>query len=660
MERAYDFSRAQAKWDTLWADNNLTGLTGSTGLTEWDNNRPESPFFSILPVLTGQGRELTGIVTNIIARRKQMQGYNVLCFAETGLNPAAGEKANNRAREDGIKQRFVQLFQKGLLYAAKDRWFFKTTALSVPATAAVKKDEILFSPGEWRDVCLEWLENVGDRCVSCTEGPGVLVPAYRCTACKEITAALYSPDACPCCGSSQLPPTGEIMSGDFASALEAVNMLNRLKKSPGLEGFYPVSLVTAGVGNVFPWVPFFLLTGLEAGNREPVSEVLVNGLVHQKSAGKRTTAGIAAEMAGIADECGKDAQWFSLAMQAAPGTDVSLSMNRIKDYRSFIKKIWNAARFVMQNPVKPERSGTPARENLSNPDKWILHGLNNTVEKVNDRMDNYRIHEAAALIYRFFRREFCDWYLEFARCEPSSEGTSKTLTFVLGRLMELMHPFMPYITQEIYQQLYNGGGFLLKKEYPSFKGELVFSREYKEIEVLKKVIAATRRTRALNGIAPSARKQVCLMSESEKETAAINDNIKYFDLITRSSGTLVVEDFTGFLNGYKGRCLNWEILLPCSDNEELQDEIKNLEARLEKLDSQIAVLESRLSDDSYRKDAAKRVVASFKRSLQEKIGRRDRMLKAIHDLTVQPKPPKKKKAKKKNAVDKTRKKASNE
>ncbi len=301
--------------------------------------------------------------------------------------------------------------------------------------------------------------------------------------------------------------------------------------------------------------------------------------------------------------------------------------------RAFITKIRNASRFVTMN-LKGEEDFNIDFARLTDPDKWILHALNNLVVKINEQMDNYRIDKVAYLLYHFFRHEYCDWYLEFSKSDLHNPETRKTLKLTLYRLLQLLHPFIPFVTAELFQNIKSDGQpLLLQTEFPTFTSEAVFSREFTEVEALKKIITETRKTRARNIIHPGNRIHICLKTESEKEKAALSRNMKYFDSLTRSAKTEIVPDFSHLPKGFRGSCLNWEILLPLDSDEHRRKELTRLNQELEKMETQAGKLEKKLSNNRFLKKSPASVVLQLKKDLRGIIDRRDRTRETIHDLS---------------------------
>ncbi|MGE5340190.1 MAG: valine--tRNA ligase [Candidatus Omnitrophota bacterium] len=514
------------------------------------------------------------------------------------------------------------------------QWFLKTAALSKPAIDVVEKDEITFIPEKWKKEYFKWMYNIQDWCISRQLWWGHRIPAYTCDQCHQLMVEEEAPTVCPNCGSTDITQDPDVLDTWFSSALWPFSTLGWKENSKDFQRYYPTSLMATGFDIIFFWVARMIMMGLRFGKDVPFREVLINGLIRDEKGQKMSkTKNNVIDPLDVIAEYGSDALRFTLAIQAVPGMDISLSLDRVKGYKGFANKIWNASRYTLMNLEDDDDLAIDFTK-ITDTDKWILHGLNTTVEKVNDFIDNYKINEAADALYHFIWHEYCDWYLEFSKNDIENPNTRKTLKYTLLTLLQLLHPFMPFITEEIYQKIkLEGKEFLLLTEFPSFKGELVFSREYNDIEVLKRVVMEARKTRTENKIDPHQRVNIYLKTESEKEGAVLERDVKYFDFLTKSAKTEIVRDFSSLRKGFKGVCLNWEILLPFEREEDLQDELNRLKKELEKTEGQIDSLEKKLSNEGFISKAPEAVVTNFKKNLQEHIDRRDKIRKTVHDLS---------------------------
>lgn len=648
MEKTYNL-KAEKKWYKIWEEIELFKA---------ENQSTAAPFSTFLPPAnaTGtlhMGHALTFTITDIIVRRKKMQGFNTLWLP--GL-----DAANNASqwiqlvRQLGlaldwnrmkslpykeiskiVNKIFVKLYNEGKIYRETDvskRWFLKTAGIVKPAIEAVKKGEITFIPAKWSNLYIDRMYQIRDWCIS-RQLQGVHpIPAYSCKSCHHLMVEEKPPGKCCKCRSTGIEQDQDTLDPWFSAALYPFTTLHMQDNSRDFTTFYPTSLVTTSIDMIFSWVTPMIMIGLHLGKKAPLREILVNGLIRDEK-GTQTDNPNTTHPLKVVEEFGADPLRLTLAVQAVPGMDTSLSLSRVKGYQTFTNKIWNASRYVIMN-LNGEENFNIEFSQLSQTDKWILHALNNTIVKVNDFMDNYRVNEAADLLYHFFWHEYCDWYLEFSKNDLHNPETRKTLKFTLYKLLQMLHPFMPFITEELYQKIKgNRKPFLIQTEFPGFHSELVFNHEFIDVEVLKKVVAQTRKTRTENKIDPNHRIRIYLKTGSKKECTALTGNMKYFDSLTRSAKTEIVTDFSHLSKGFKGVCLNWEILLPFDNDENRLKELARLKKELEKIENQVNDLEKKLSNDGFVKENPGPVVLNLKKNLQETIDQQNKIQKTICDLS---------------------------
>jgi valyl-tRNA synthetase len=648
MEKIYNL-KEEEKWYKIWEESELFKV---------DNQSTAAPFSTCLPPSSAagplhMGHALTFTITDIIVRRKKMQGFNTLWFP--GLNSTDNSAPRTKLiRQLGlaldrsqvnsppfnkistdITKIFVMLYNQGKIYRETDAskgWFLKTGEIVKPAIETVNKGEISFIPGKWADFYIDRMYHIPDWCISRQLKEGHRIPAYSCKNCGHLMVEEHSPVKCCKCSDAVVEQDPDTLNPWFLAALWPFTTPGWQENSRDFTTIYPISLVTIGINLIFSWAAPMIMIGLHLGKKTPVREILVSGLIRDEK-GTKTDNINDIQPLQVIEEYGADPLRFTLAVRAAPGMDTSFSLSRLKGYQTFTNKIWNASRCVIMNLNGDENFNIDFSQ-LPDTDKWILHALNNTIVKVNDFLDNYRLNEAADLLYRFFRHEYCDWYLEFSKNDLYNTETRKTLKFTLYQLLQILHPFIPFITEEIYQKIKESSKpFLLQTGFPAFHSELVFNHEFIDVEVLKKIITQTRKTRTENKINPNHRIRIYLKTGSKKEGDALNRNMKYFDSLTRSAKTEIVTDFSHLPKGFKGVCLNWEILLPFDNDEDRLKELNRLKKELEKIETQVNDLEKKLSTDRFLKKTPGPVVLSLKKNLQETIDQRNKIQKNIDDLS---------------------------
>ncbi|MEN8153104.1 MAG: valine--tRNA ligase [Acidobacteriota bacterium] len=513
------------------------------------------------------------------------------------------------------------------------QWFLKTAELAKPSIEVVEKKRIEFIPEKWEKVYFNWMNNIQDWCISRQLWWGHRIPAFYCRSCNEIIVQTSAPEKCTACGSTDIIQDPDVLDTWFSSALWPFSTLGWNSGSDDFKTFYPTSLMATGFDIIFFWVARMVMMGIHFGKDIPFSKVLINGLIRDEKGQKMSkTKNNVIDPLDIIEQHGTDALRFTLAIQAVPGMDISLSLSRIKGYKAFVNKIWNASRFVIMN-LKGDESFDFDKNRITIADKWILHYLNMTIKETNTLMDNYRINEAADLLYHFFWHEYCDWYLEFSKNDINNRDSRSVLKYTLFRFMQLFHPFMPFITEEIYQKTGAEGKFLLNTEFPQFRSENVFTEEYLNIELVKKIITETRKTRTENKIDPGTKLNIFLKTGSEKEKEIFLRSEKYFNFLTKSSKTEIVPDFSSLPKGFRGVLSNWEILLPFENDEDREKELERLKKEFKKTDSMIISIESKLSNENFTKRAPEKIVNGFKKTLQESIDKKTKIEKTIKDLS---------------------------
>lgn len=665
-EKVYNPAETEKKWYDAWIEARLF---------KGENNSEKPPFSMTLPPPDTTGstqttiHALTFTIPDIILRRKKMQGLNTVWVSGLDRSDTAAQHehrvisqlerlglALDRDRDTplfgnnmqkAITGIFVQLFGQGEIYRGSIQegrettegpgvstcWMLKTAGFTTPAVDAVEKGQINFIPGKWKKEFSRWIADTGNRRISRPGTWGHRVPAYYCRECGRTAVEEEKPAACTNCGAAAITPDPDVLDTWFTSTLWPVIALGGNENARGINDLYPAALFAGGFDAVFTRVAWMIMMGVRLGKDVPFKEVLFNGLIRDEKG--RIIGSIKSNIVDpleLIDKYGADALRFTLAVRAVPGTDISLSAGRVKGYKAFVNKIWNASRYVLMNLEDGDDLSIDLRH-TTEPDRWILNGLNNTVQKVNDLLDDYKIYEAAGLLYHFFWHEYCDWYLEFSRNDLQNPDSRKTLKITLYKLLQLMHPFMPFITEEIYRKLEPAGEpFLLRTTYPSFSADLAFPQEFTHVELLKKIIMETRKTRTENRVRPNRKVRVFLKTESAKEKKIVEKNMKYFDSLTKSTGTEITADLSSLPKGFRGAYINWEILLPIDNDEDRLTALARLKVEIETLENRAAGIEDQLADGNLMDKSQESTVSNLKKNLQETIDKRNRLRKTIDDL----------------------------
>ncbi len=399
------------------------------------------------------------------------------------------------------------------------QWFVKMDGLAKPAIDAVRKKKIEFIPGRFSKIYLNWMENVRDWCISRQLWWGHRIPAYYCEDCGETVVAKSAPSVCPKCGGTHFKQDEDVLDTWFSSALWPFSTLGYPDKTEDLKYFYPNSILVTAYDIIFFWVARMIVSGIEHMGDIPFPEVLIHGIVRDKDGRKMSKSlGNGIDPLEVIDKYGADSLRFSLTQGIAPGSDTRYSDEKTESARNFMNKLWNASRFVLMNieGVKPAKLGT---FRLTAADKWILSGLNRTRKEVTKSLDKYEIGMADGKLYDFVWSQFCDWYIELAKTSLYSDDPEKkartagVLVHVLETVLKLMHPIVPFITDEIYRNLPGRRQSIMLTDWPEADKKYNYTAERKRFEKVIELIRALRNMKAEKGVAPGKKVNLYLVSD---------------------------------------------------------------------------------------------------------------------------------------------------
>jgi len=413
--------------------------------------------------------------------------------------------------------------------AVSRQWFVKIKPLAKTAIAAVVKGKTKILPSTWEGTYFDWMNNIRDWCISRQIWWGHRIPVWYCDSCGKMIVSTKDPDSCPECGNSILRQEEDVLDTWFSSALWPFSTLGWPERTKALKTFYPTSLLVTGFDILFFWVARMMMMGLYAMKEVPFKDVYLHALVRDEKGEKMSKSkGNIIDPIEMIDKYGTDAFRFTLAAFTAQGRDVKMSEERIEGYKYFVNKIWNATRFSLMNLQDYSRDVPFEKNGASLPDRWIKHQLNRTVAEVAAALDEYRFNEAAAHIYQFIWHEFCDWYLELIKPTLYGKGdaaqrraTQQTLFAVLKTSLQLLHPFMPFVTEEIWQTLINDGSSIMVSEFPAEDDSLQDIQAEKQMRVIMDVVTSVRNIRGEMNIAPSKKLRVLISAPEEDANTTI-------------------------------------------------------------------------------------------------------------------------------------------
>ncbi len=401
------------------------------------------------------------------------------------------------------------------------QWFVKMKPLAEPAIKVVKDGEIEFIPERFSKVYFGWMENIKDWCISRQLWWGHRIPAYYCEQCGETVVAEETPKVCPKCGCTHFKQDEDVLDTWFSSALWPFSTLGYPEKTKDLEYFYPTSVLITAYDIIFFWVARMIFSGIEHMGKIPFSKVMIHGIVRDKLGRKMSKSlGNGIDPLLVIDKYGADSLRFSLANGIAPGGDTRFYEEKVESARNFINKVWNASRFVLMN-LEGVKLLPIEKTEKTIADKWILTRLSETAKAVGDNLEKYEIGLAGAKLYDFVWSEFCDWYIEaikpslYSTDETVKQNAASNIFYVLTGILKMLHPYIPFVTEHIYQSLPEHEETIMLSSYPTSREDLSFPEEKAEFEAVMDIIKAIRNVRAEMNVAPSKRLHVTVKTERE-------------------------------------------------------------------------------------------------------------------------------------------------
>ena len=502
-----------------------------------------------------------------------------------------------------------------------NQWFVKMEPLAGPALDVVRDGTVKFVPERFSKTYVNWMENVHDWCISRQLWWGHRIPAFYCRDCGEITVSKTDITTCPKCG-GKVDQENDVLDTWFSSALWPFSTLGFPDKTAELEKYYPTSALVTGYDIIFFWVARMIFSGLEHMGKEPFNTVFIHGLVRDAQGRKMSKSlGNGIDPLEIIEKYGADALRYALATGNSPGNDMRFSDEKIEAARNFANKLWNASRFVRMNLTIDEVK-LPQADKLASEDKWILDEYNKLCATVTSSLDKYEVGVALASIYDFTWDVFCDWYIELTKArlnEKDTEGNvtaQNVLAYVLTGTLKLLPPFMPFITEEIYQSLPHTDDSIVIAEYPKYDASLVFTADSEKMSRVISAIKAIRARRNEMNVPPSRKAKVYIAT---KYTDAFNDSTKvFFARLASASEVEIADSFEGVISADDAVQIITDsatVFLPLSDIIDTEKEIARLEGEAKKLVGEIERLEKKLSNEGFVAKAPAAVVEGEKSKL---------------------------------------------
>ncbi|RHP48633.1 valine--tRNA ligase [Clostridium sp. AF32-12BH] len=506
----------------------------------------------------------------------------------------------------------------------KQQWFVRMDEMAKPAIAALKNGDLKFVPESFGKTYLHWLEGIRDWCISRQLWWGHRIPAYYCQECGEITVAKSMPEKCPKCGCTHLKQDEDTLDTWFSSALWPFSTLGWPEKTKELEYFYPTDVLVTGYDIIFFWVIRMVFSGYEQTGKCPFNTVLIHGLVRDSQGRKMSKSlGNGIDPLEVIDKYGADALRMTLITGNAPGNDMRFYWERVEASRNFANKVWNASRFIMMNMEKAPVHDVSLSD-LTMSDKWILSKVNTLAKDVTENLDKFELGIALQKVYDFIWEEFCDWYIEMVKPrlwndEDSTKAAALwTLKTVLINSLKLLHPYMPFITEEIFCNLQDEEASIMVSAWPEYKAEWNFEQDEYAVETIKEAVRAIRNVRTSMNVAPSKKAKVYVVSENEKLLRIFEHSKVFFATLGYASEVFLQKDKQGIADDAVSVVIpEASIYMPFAELVDIAKEVERLQKEEERLTKELARVNGMLSNEKFVSKAPEAKINEEKAKLEK-------------------------------------------
>ena len=505
----------------------------------------------------------------------------------------------------------------------KPQWFVRMEEMAKPAIKAIETGELQFVPENYSKTYLHWLENIKDWCISRQLWWGHRIPAYYCEDCGEMVVGTEAPESCPKCGGHHFRQDEDTLDTWFSSALWPFETLGWPEDTPEYRYFYPTDVLVTGYDIIFFWVVRMVFSGLEQTGKVPFHKVLIHGLVRDDQGRKMSKSlGNGIDPLEVIRKYGADALRMTLLTGNAPGNDMRFYWSRVEASRNFMNKVWNASRFIMMNLDKADFPETmPA--NLTMADKWILSKVNSLAADVTRNLEAFDLGIALDKVQNFIWEEFCDWYIEMVKPRLwNEEDETKaaalwTLKHVLITSLKLLHPFCPFITEEIFDTLENPETPLMCQSWPEFSETLNFQEDEAEIETIKEAVRSIRNVRTNMNVAPSRKAMTYVVTENERVRKTFEHSKVFFATLAYASDVIIQSDKTGIADDAVTVAIPDAVIhIPFADLVDIAKEIERLEKEKQKWEAEIRRSTGMLNNERFTSKAPAEKVEEEREKLQ--------------------------------------------
>lgn len=513
-----------------------------------------------------------------------------------------------------------------------DQWFVKMEELAKPAIEALRNNDVNFVPERFSKTYLHWLENIRDWCISRQLWWGHRIPAYHCDDCGEITVSREAPQVCSKCQSTNIRQDEDALDTWFSSALWPFSTLGWPNKTEELDYFYPTNVLVTGYDIIFFWVVRMVFSGIECMGESPFEHVFIHGLVRDTEGRKMSKSlGNGVDPLTVIDKYGADALRFMLATGNSPGNDLRYQEDRVESSRNFANKLWNASRFVLMGLEIENFDLEGAKLTLA--DEWILSRLNKVTEEITINLDKFELGIAANKAYDFVWNEYCDWYIELAKNrlygedEEAKATVQKVLVTVLKDILKLLHPFMPFITEEIWQHIPGTEGAIIVADWPITEADKINETSEAKMEALMTAIRNIRNVRAEMDVVPSRKARLHVLAEEEVATI-FGENPEYLQALASCSDVIIETDRSEIPEDAISVVINkGELFLPLADLIDFSKEIERLNKERAKFEGEVKRVEKKLANEGFVSKAPDKLIEEEKAKKEKYEG----MLKTVVD-----------------------------
>ncbi|MFA5151461.1 MAG: valine--tRNA ligase, partial [Clostridia bacterium] len=505
------------------------------------------------------------------------------------------------------------------------QWFVKMEPLAKPAVDVVNRSETEFVPSRFSKIYLNWMEDCHDWCISRQLWWGHRIPAYYCEDCGNVIVSDEMPNSCNKCKSSNIKQDEDTLDTWFSSALWPFSTLGWPDKTEDLQYFYPTNVLVTGYDIIFFWVARMIFSGVEYTGQTPFSTVLIHGLVRDELGRKMSKSlGNGVDPLDIISQYGTDALRFSLITGNSPGNDLRFSETKVEAGRNFANKIWNATRFVLMNFDENPDFSNICKCNFENPEKWILTRLNRVIKEVTDNMERFELGIALQKIYEFIWDEFCDWYIELVKPKlydkqnPKRKEALYVLKYTLTNAMKLLHPFMPFISEEIYQSLADTEESIMISSWPVADASNDYTEYAKDMDVIMDSIKSIRNKRSELNIEVKMKSNIFFVSDDEHIRNTIQQGEQYFIKLASAKSISVFEDELKIpTNSISIILPGFKIFMPFKELVNIDEEITRLEKEYEKAIAEMQRAKSKLENEAFVSKAPVNLVDSEKQKYKK-------------------------------------------